>query len=79
MKKEKNKEIEDSFWNKRRKKRKIKIKKKINHRSIKDRTIRDIRTHFQQEEDYYKRKRESNFWNNIYSEYESNGYKKGNW
>ena len=36
--------------------------------------IRDIRELFeQQEEDYYKPKRESNFWNNNYIEYDSNG------
>ena len=34
--------------------------------------IRDIRTLFEQEEDY-KPKRVSNFWNNNYIEYESNG------
>ena len=35
----------------------------------------DIRTLFKQEEDYYKPKRISNFWKNIYIEYESNGDK----
>ena len=41
--------------------------------------IRDIRKPFeQQEEDYYKPKRESNFWNNNYIEYESNGDKNSN-
>ena len=69
MKKEKNKEIKDSFWNRRRKKKSITDQLKI----------RDIKTHFQQQEDYYKHKRVSNFWNNIYSEYESNGDKNGNW
>ena len=69
MKKEKNKEIKDSFWNRRRKKKSITDQLKI----------RDIKTHFQQQEDYYKHKRVSNFWNNIYSEYESNGDKKENW
>ena len=45
-------------------------------RIIKDRIIRDIRTFFeQQEEDYYEPKRVSNFWNNNYIEYESNGDK----
>ena len=49
--------------NKRRKKRKKKIreKKEINNRLIKDRIIRDIRIVFEQEEDYYKPKRVSNF------------------
>ena len=42
--------------------------------AIKDRTIRDIRTAFeQQEEDYYKLVRVENFWNKNYIEYESNG------
>ena len=37
---------------------------------------KDIRTLFeQQEEDYYKPKRVSNFWNNNYIEYESTGDK----
>ena len=38
----------------------------------------DIRTLFKQEEDYYKPKRISNFWKNIYNEYESNGDKNRN-
>ena len=54
----------------------MKLKKK--NRKIKDKlkTIkitRDIRTLFEQEEeDYYKPKRVSNFWNNNYIEHESN-------
>ena len=41
--------------------------------------IKDIRALFeQQEEDYYKPKRVSNFWNNNYIEYESNGDKNRN-
>ena len=46
-------------------------------RLIKDRIIRDIRTlcEQKQEEDYYKPKRVSNFWNNNYIEHESNGDK----
>ena len=41
--------------------------------------IRDIRTLFeQQEENYYKPKKVSNFWNNNYIEYESNGDKNRN-
>ena len=52
------------------------IRKKNNQRSIKERIIGDTRTLFeQQEEDYYKPKRVSNFWNNIYIEYECNGDK----
>ena len=54
-------------------------KKKQNERIIKDIIIRDIRTFFEQkEEDYYKPKRVSNFWNNNYIEYESNGDKNRN-
>ena len=47
---------------------------------IKDRTTRDIKTLFEQKEekDYYQPKRVSNFWNNNYIEYESNGDKNGN-
>ena len=54
-------------------------KKKQNEGIIKDRIIRDIRTLFeQQEEDYYQPKRVSNFWNNNYIEYMSNGDKNRN-
>ena len=55
----------------------MKLKKK--NKKIKDKlkTIkitRDIRTLFEQEqEDYYKPKRVSGFWNNNYIEHESNG------
>ena len=38
----------------------------------------DIRTLFEQEEDYCEPKRVSNFWNNSYIEYESNGDKNSN-
>ena len=64
----------DTFWNRRRKKRKkeIREKKDINNRLIKDRILRNIRTFFEQKEVYYKLKRVSNFWNNNYIEYESN-------
>ena len=63
---------------KQKKKKKIK-KKKQNERIIKYRIIRDIRTLFEQEEeDYYKPKRVSNFWNNNYIEYGSNGDKNRN-
>ena len=58
-------------------KKKKKEKKKHNERMIKDRMIRDIRTLSEQQwEDYYETKRVSNFWNNNYIEYESNGDKK---
>ena len=41
--------------------------------------IRDIRTLFEQEEkDYYKPKKVSNFWNNSYIEYKSNGDRNKN-
>ena len=50
----------------------MKKKKKKKKKQIKDRIIRDIRTLFG-EEDYYKPKRVSNFWNNNCIEYESNG------
>ena len=46
--------------------------------SIKDRTIRDIRTLFEQEDDdYYKPIRAGNFWN-ISFEYESSGDRNKN-
>ena len=45
-------------------------------RIIRDRIIRAVKTLLeQQEEDYYEPKRVSNFWNNNYIEYESNGDK----
>ena len=51
-----------------------KKKKMKNERIIKDRILRNIRTILeQQEEDYFKPKRISNFSNNNYIEYESNG------
>ena len=50
-----------------------------NERLIKDRLIREIRTLFEQEdEDYYKPGRVSDFWNNNYIEYKSNGDKNRN-
>ena len=62
------------YFLKQQKKKKIE-KKKHNERVIKDRTIKNIKRSFQQEEDHYKPGRVSNFWNN-YIEYESNGVKK---
>ena len=54
----------------------MKLKKKNTKIKDKLKTIkitRDIRTLFEQEEeDYYKPKRVSNFWNNDYIEHESN-------
>ena len=58
----------------------IEVEKKQNERLIKDKIIRDIRKIFEreQEENYYKPKRVSSFWNNNYIEYESNGCKNSN-
>ena len=44
-------------------------------KAIKDRILRDIKNLFQHEEEgnYYKPVRASNFWSNIYIEYERNG------
>ena len=44
-------------------------------REINYRLIRDIRTFLEQQEEknYYKLKKVSNFWNNNYIEYKSNG------
>ena len=57
------------------KKKRKKLVKTNNDRAIKDSIIRDTTTLFQQQEEkgYYKPKRVSYFWNNIYIEYESNG------
>ena len=67
-----------NFWNRRRKRR-SKKKQEHNEGLILDKIIRDIRTLFEQEEeDYYKVKRVSRFWNNNYSEYESNNDKNKN-
>ena len=51
--------------------------KKVNE-AIKDRIIRDIRTLFKQEDDYYKPIKVGNFWNNKYIEYESSGDRNKN-
>ena len=45
---------------------------------IKDRMIRDIRSLFKQEDDYYKPIRVGNFRNNNYIKYESSGDKNKN-
>ena len=67
-----------NFWNRRRKRR-SKKKQEHNEGLILDKIIRDIRKLFEQEEeDYYKVKRVSRFWNNNYSEYESNNDKNKN-
>ena len=49
-----------------------------NERKKRSITKEYIRTLFEQEEDYYELKRISNFWNNDYTEYESNGDKNRN-
>ena len=59
---------------KEKKKKTIEIKKH-NTKTIKDKIIRDIRTRFEKEEDYYEPKRVGNFWNDFYFEYESNAGK----
>ena len=56
-------------------KKKKKEEKKQNEKIIKNKIIRDIRTLFQQEGGCYEPKRVSNFWNNNYIKYESNGHK----
>ena len=55
-------------------------KREIIFTIIKNRIIRDIRTLFEQQEekDYHKPKKVSNFLNNNYIEYESNGDKNRN-
>ena len=53
---------------------KLKKEKKI----IKDRTIRDINTIFEQEEDYYEPVTVGNFWKKIYMEYQTNGDRNKN-
>ena len=57
-----------------------KLVRKNNDRLIKDSIVRDIRTLFEQEDDadYFERKRVSNFLNNNYIEYESNGDRNKN-
>ena len=62
------------------KKERKKLVRKNNHRLIEDSIVRDIRTLFEQEDDadYFERKRVSNFLNNNYIEYESNGDRNKN-
>ena len=62
------------------KKERKKLVRKNNDRLIKDSIVRDIRTLFEQEDDadYFERKRVSNFLNNNYTEYESNGDRNKN-
>ena len=49
-------------------------KKTHNERIIKAKKISDIRTLFEQREDYYKSERVRNIWNNNHIEYESKIY-----
>ena len=67
----------DFLRNRRSKRRKKEIRRKTEYNKtlVKDRLIRDIRTLFEQGEDYCKI---INFWNNNYIEYESNGDKNRN-
>ena len=51
---------------KKKKERNKRKKKEHNERLIKDGVVRDIRTLFQREEDYYKPKRVNNFCDNNY-------------
>ena len=53
-------EIQDTFETEEKLERK---KQEHNERFIKDRRIRDTRTLFEQQEDYYEPKRVSSFWN----------------
>ena len=58
--------------------KKPKKRKKQNDRLLKDKIIRHIRSFFEEEDDYYKPKRGSSFWDNNYIEYKSNGDKNSN-
>ena len=51
---------------------------KTENKALKDGIIRDIRTLFEQEDDYYKPIKVRNFWNNNHIEYESNGDRNEN-
>ena len=55
---------------KKKKERKLEKEKELNESLIKDGMIRDMRTLFEQEEDYYEPKRLSKFWNNNYIKYQ---------
>ena len=64
---------------KKKKERNSRKAKEFINRLIKNRVIRDIRTLLeQQQEDYYKLKRVSNFWKNNYLKHESNYDKNKN-
>ena len=53
-------------------------RKKHNKIIIKDKIIRNVKTIYEQEKDYYKSGRVSNIWNNDYIEYERNVDKNRN-
>ena len=77
LSKQKIQNIRNPFILRKKKRNLIREKKETNNRLIKDIIIRDIRT-LLEEEDYYKLKRVSNFWNNNYVEYQNNGDKDRN-
>ena len=54
------------------------FKLKKENKAIKDRTIRDIKTLLEEEDDYYKPTRLGDFWNNNYMEYESDSNENKN-
>ena len=54
------------------------FKLKKEREGIKDRIIRDIRTLFKQEDDYYKPSGLGGFWSNNYIKYESSGDRNKN-
>ena len=54
------------------------FKLKKENKASKARIIRNIRTLFKQEDDYYKPIRLGNFWNNNYIKYESSGERNKN-
>ena len=63
---------------KKERKKEIREKKEFDKRLTKDRVIRDIRTPFEQQQDYCEPKRVNSFSNNNYIKYESNGHKNRN-
>ena len=76
--KKKPKIIRDKLKDETQERKEERREKKHNEIIIKDRIMRYIRTLFEQEEDYYEPKWVSNFSNNTYIEYESNGDKNRN-
>ena len=52
---------------------------KKENEAIKDKIMRDFKTLFEQEEDFYKPVRVGNFWSYNYIEYGSNGNRNKNW